>query len=153
VDGSRLLKYVPPHPHSWIGSDGDSTPKWPNVPGRETFKGHIVHTAKWDHSYVFKGERVGVIGNGSSGMQIVPQLQKLVGDEGNLYNFIRGPTWVVPGYLQQFTPDGMGANFECTPSPFRFLPLYTLIDDPQTLQSENNALFKTPKRSATTVPA
>jgi cation diffusion facilitator CzcD-associated flavoprotein CzcO len=76
-----------------------------------------MHTARWDHSYDFKGKRVGVIGNGSSGIQVVPHLQKAVGDEGHLYNFIRGPTWVIPGYLSQLTPDGLGNNFECKPSP------------------------------------
>ena len=66
--------------------------QWPAIPGLETFKGHTTHSAKWDHNYDYSNKRIAVIGNGSSGIQIVPQMTKLPGTD--VTNFIRGPTWV-----------------------------------------------------------
>ena len=42
-------------------------PKMPVIPGLDTFKGTVVHTAKWDKSLDLRGKRVAVIGNGSTG--------------------------------------------------------------------------------------
>ena len=50
-----------------------STSKEPELPGRTSFEGQILHTGRWPHEPVdFAGKRVGVIGTGSSGMQLVP---------------------------------------------------------------------------------
>ena len=43
-------------------------------------------------SYDFKNKRVGVIGNGSSAIQIIPSLQKIEGTK--LTCFMRSPTWI-----------------------------------------------------------
>lgn len=40
------------------------TPNWPEIPGRETFKGVQMHSARWDKSVDLKGKRVTVFGNG-----------------------------------------------------------------------------------------
>lgn len=78
-----------------------STWKWPNIPGLHDFQGHKVHSAAWDHSYDYSKKRIAVIGNGSSGIQILPQLAQLEGTD--VTSFQRGPTWVVarmdPGKL------------------------------------------------------
>lgn len=65
---------------------------WPDIPGLKEFKGHLTHSASWDHSYDYSNKRIAVIGNGSSGIQIVPQMAKLPGTD--VTNFIRGPAWV-----------------------------------------------------------
>ncbi|KAF6800227.1 cyclohexanone 1,2-monooxygenase [Colletotrichum sojae] len=65
---------------------------WPSIPGLRDFEGHITHSARWDHSYDYSNKRIAVIGNGSSGIQIVPQMQKLPGTD--VMNFVRGPAWV-----------------------------------------------------------
>ncbi|KPM42343.1 hypothetical protein AK830_g4202 [Neonectria ditissima] len=65
---------------------------WPDIPGLKDFKGHVTHSASWDHSYDYSNKRIAVIGNGSSGIQIVPQMAKLPGTD--VTNFIRGPAWV-----------------------------------------------------------
>jgi cation diffusion facilitator CzcD-associated flavoprotein CzcO len=56
------------------------------------FKGHVTHSADWDHHYDYSNKRIAVIGNGSSGIQIVPQMTNLPGT--TVKNFIRGPAWV-----------------------------------------------------------
>lgn len=53
-----------------------STWKWPNIEGIDTYKGFLVHSAAWDPSYSFKGKTVGIIGSGSSAIQIVAVIQK-----------------------------------------------------------------------------
>lgn len=65
---------------------------WPQIPGLCDFQGHTTHSASWDHNYDYSGKRIAVIGNGSSGIQIVPQMANLPGTD--VKNFIRGPAWV-----------------------------------------------------------
>lgn len=65
---------------------------WPDIPGLHDFKGHITHSAHWDHSFDYSNKRIAVIGNGSSGIQITPQMAKLPGTE--VVNFMRSPAWV-----------------------------------------------------------
>ncbi|GME37623.1 hypothetical protein A1O5_08415 [Neofusicoccum parvum] len=52
--------------------------KWPNIPGLSDFAGTLLHSANWDTSANYDGKRVAVIGNGSSGIQIIPNVQKSV---------------------------------------------------------------------------
>ena len=54
-----------------------STPRKPDWPGFDDFKGRIEHTGLWPHCSVdFTGLRVGVIGTGSSGVQSIPLIAK-----------------------------------------------------------------------------
>jgi len=66
--------------------------KWPEIEGLHSFKGKLVHSADWDHDYNYSNKRVALIGNGSSGIQILPQLAATEGTE--VTSFQRGPTWV-----------------------------------------------------------
>ncbi|MGQ0700666.1 MAG: flavin-containing monooxygenase [Panacagrimonas sp.] len=46
-------------------------------PGFERYKGPVYFTGSWPHEGVdFTGKRVGVIGTGSSGIQLIPQIAK-----------------------------------------------------------------------------
>jgi cation diffusion facilitator CzcD-associated flavoprotein CzcO len=50
-----------------------STANVPDIPGRESFKGRALHTGQWPHEGVdFSGQRVGMIGTGSTGIQAAP---------------------------------------------------------------------------------
>lgn len=66
-----------------------------------------------DTGYDFTGKRVAVIGNGSSAIQIVPELQKVA---GHLSNYMRSPTWISAGYSSEFTLTSDGKNFKCIPT-------------------------------------
>jgi cyclohexanone monooxygenase len=46
----------------------------PRFPGQERFRGRIVHTGSWPEDTAVDGLRVGVVGTGSSGIQVVPHL-------------------------------------------------------------------------------
>ena len=71
-----------------------STTKVPGLPGQEAFTGEIHHTGQWPHEPVdFRGKRVGIIGTGSSGMQMIP----LVAEQaGHLTVFQRTANFSVP---------------------------------------------------------
>jgi cation diffusion facilitator CzcD-associated flavoprotein CzcO len=51
-------------------------PKIPSFKGLQDFQGRVMHTGQWDNSYDLDGKRIIVIGTGSSGVQIIPELQK-----------------------------------------------------------------------------
>jgi cation diffusion facilitator CzcD-associated flavoprotein CzcO len=68
-------------------------PALPSIPGIEQFAGDLFHTARWRHDYDLTGKRVAVIGTGASAIQVVPQIQPLV---GHLSLFQRTPSWIVP---------------------------------------------------------
>ncbi|KAI9676583.1 MAG: hypothetical protein M1822_008297 [Bathelium mastoideum] len=66
--------------------------KWPQIPGIEKFDGLKIHSANWKEPGDLTASRVGLIGNGSSGQQLLEALQPRV---KNLTVFIRQPTWVL----------------------------------------------------------
>uniref|UniRef100_A0A8H7Y6L6 Uncharacterized protein n=1 Tax=Psilocybe cubensis TaxID=181762 RepID=A0A8H7Y6L6_PSICU len=70
-----------------------NTWKWPEIQGLHNFKGNLMHTANWDKSADLKGKNVGLIGNGSSAIQVLPNI---LPDAKRVTTFFRGPTWVSP---------------------------------------------------------
>jgi cation diffusion facilitator CzcD-associated flavoprotein CzcO len=94
------------------GMGGLSEPSVPHIPGLERFEGTMFHSARWDHDHDLAGERVAVIGTGASAIQIVPEIQPVV---GRLSLFQRTPAWVLPD------PDRRLTSVERT--LFRHVPL------------------------------
>lgn len=77
-----------------INATGPLTePSFPDLPGRESFEGVQMHSARWDHSVDLAGKRIAVIGTGASAVQFIPELQKIAG-RIDLYQ--RTAAWVVP---------------------------------------------------------
>src|SRR3954449_447111 len=71
-----------------------SVPFFPDVPGREDFRGEQHHTGLWPSTPVdFEGKRVAVIGTGSSGVQIIPVI---AADAASLTVYQRTPNWCTP---------------------------------------------------------
>lgn len=68
-------------------------PVAPDIPGLETFAGELMHTATWVPGTSVHGKRVGVIGTGSSAVQLVPAV---AADTASLTVFQRTPAWVLP---------------------------------------------------------
>ncbi|KAL2013171.1 hypothetical protein VTN00DRAFT_696 [Thermoascus crustaceus] len=73
--------------------------KWPDIPGLHEFKGKLIHSANWPEDWDYKGLSVAVIGNSSTGIQIVPSMQPHVKE---LIHLIRSPTWVTPGATSRY---------------------------------------------------
>ncbi|SCO91332.1 related to steroid monooxygenase [Fusarium oxysporum] len=49
--------------------------KWPDIPGLKTFEGQLVHTANWKEDISLQGKTVAIIGNGSTAIQLLPEIQ------------------------------------------------------------------------------
>ncbi|CAN5309924.1 NAD(P)/FAD-dependent oxidoreductase [soil metagenome] len=67
--------------------------KLPEIRGIDSYTGHKIHSADWDHNYDFAGKRVAVIGTGASAVQIVPELVKTA---EFVKVFQRTPGWILP---------------------------------------------------------
>lgn len=76
-------------------------PNYPNIPGRESFAGASFHSARWDHSVSLDDKRIGLIGTGSTGVQIVAALG---GEVKRLEVFQRTPQWVLPWVNPSYRP-------------------------------------------------
>lgn len=68
-------------------------PKMPAIPGISDFEGAIFHSARWDHSVPLDGKKIAVVGNGSTGVQIV---SALVERASLLEHYQRTPQWIMP---------------------------------------------------------
>ncbi len=70
-----------------------SAPSAPSFPNQQTFKGQILHTARWPQGGVdLCGKRVGVVGTGATGIQVI---QTLANEVDELYVFQRTPQYAV----------------------------------------------------------
>ncbi|MGE0630297.1 MAG: flavin-containing monooxygenase [Hyphomicrobiaceae bacterium] len=75
----------------------------PVLAGSGDFKGKIYCTWKWPHEQVaFSGQRVGVIGTGSSGVQAIPLIAE---EAAHLTVFQRTPNYVVPAQNRPLPPE------------------------------------------------
>ena len=68
-------------------------PRYPDIPGLDSFGGAAFHSSRWDHSVPLEGARVGVVGTGSSAVQIVGAIVDMV---GQLRLFQRTAQWIMP---------------------------------------------------------
>ncbi|MGK5170388.1 flavin-containing monooxygenase [Geodermatophilus sp. CPCC 205761] len=76
--------------------------KTPEIPGLESFSGPWYHTARWPREGVdFSGQRVGIIGTGSSAIQSIPVIAAQAAD---LTVFQRTPNFAVPAHNHEFPP-------------------------------------------------
>lgn len=118
-----------------MATGGLSVPTNPTFPGQESFKGTVFHTARWPKEPIdFKGKRVGVIGTGATGIQVI---QTIAPDVGHMTVFQRTPTYTIPIRNPQYSDADRAAirarypelrhlvhetfsGFEFNPDPRRF---------------------------------
>ncbi|KAI9810465.1 MAG: hypothetical protein M1827_006241 [Pycnora praestabilis] len=78
-----------------------------NITGLHEYKGHLCHSADWVEGYDYNGKIIAVIGNGSSAIQILPEMQKVA---KKVTNYARSPTWI-------FAPFAKDIKSEVEPEP------------------------------------
>ncbi|MBO1081293.1 flavin-containing monooxygenase [Roseomonas haemaphysalidis] len=84
-----------------------SAAKRPEMPGLEEFGGRWYHTGSWPHEPVdFTGQRVAVIGTGSSGIQTIPVVAK---QAAHLTVFQRTPNFSIPAWNEPLAPEKQAA--------------------------------------------
>lgn len=80
-----------------------SVPKDPDIAGIDRFKGQLLRAQKWPHTPVsFEGKRVGVIGTGSTGIQIIQTVGRQAAE---LFVFQRTPSFTLPMRNHKLEPD------------------------------------------------
>ncbi|MFN3233396.1 MAG: NAD(P)-binding domain-containing protein [Alphaproteobacteria bacterium] len=92
-----------------------NTPKLPDIPGRDCFKGVSFHSARWEHEHDLTGKRVAVLGTGASATQFVPIVAE---NAAHLTVFQRSAPWLLP------TPDYHTPVPEGQRWLFKHLPYY-----------------------------
>ena len=90
-----------------------SATRMPDIPGIESFRGQSFHSSRWPidpddphggRSYDFTGRRVGVIGTGATGVQIIPIVARTA---AQLHVFQRTPNWCTPLGNSPISPERM----------------------------------------------
>jgi cyclohexanone monooxygenase len=80
-----------------------SNARMPDIKGLADFKGKVYHTGHWPHEPVdFSGQRVGVIGTGSSAIQSVPVIAE---QASRLTVFQRTANFSIPARNAALTPE------------------------------------------------
>jgi len=104
-----------------------SAARVPEFKGIETFKGKRYHTGHWPHDGVnFTGQRVGVIGTGSSAIQSIPEIAR---QAAQLFVFQRTPNFSVPAHnaplsrevMEDWNANLAGYRHKERTSPFGFV--------------------------------
>lgn len=94
----------------------------PQFPDEDKFKGEILLASKWpEQEPDLSGKRVGVVGTGSTGIQIITALADKV---GHLHVLQRTPQWVVPLGVGPF-PEATREKIKKDPLGFRDWALNT----------------------------
>jgi cation diffusion facilitator CzcD-associated flavoprotein CzcO len=86
-------------------------PRYPDIEGMDSFAGAIFHSSRWDHGVAIDGARIGVIGTGSTAVQIVGAITSRV---AHLTLFQRTAQWVMPQENPPYT-DEEQASFRSNP--------------------------------------
>jgi cation diffusion facilitator CzcD-associated flavoprotein CzcO len=92
-------------------------PNIPDIPGMNDFGGDLFHSARWNPAARVDGKRIGVIGTGSSAVQLV---SALVGRAGKLSLFQRTAQWIMPQENVDYTA-AEKENFRNNPDAMRNL--------------------------------
>jgi cation diffusion facilitator CzcD-associated flavoprotein CzcO len=80
-----------------------STPYVPDIAGIDTFAGRTYHTGRWpDEQVDFSGQRVGVIGTSSTGVQVIPMIAQ---QAAHLFVFQRRPSFSMPAWNRPLAPE------------------------------------------------
>ena len=89
-----------------------SVPLEPDIPGMDTFTGTSLFTSRWPKEGIdLAGKRVGVIGTGSTGVQLIPVVAR---EALQLCVFQRSPAYTLPWEVRRFEPgelDEMKARY------------------------------------------
>lgn len=75
-------------------------PRWPSIPGLADFAGRRLHSARWDPAADLSGQRVAVIGTGSTASQLVAPIAR---QAAQLHVFQRTANWVLPRLDRRYT--------------------------------------------------
>ena len=107
---------------------------YPDIEGRDAFRGPAFHSARWDWSEKLEGRRIGVIGSAASAVQIVPELVEVA---EQVHLFQRTANWVLPKEDDPYTPEQIEA-FRQDPTPLEVMrdEMFKTVDEGMTFKDE-----------------
>jgi cyclohexanone monooxygenase len=125
-----------------------SKQNFPDIEGINTFKGEKYHTGRWPDNVNLRDKRVAIIGNGSTGVQVITDIAK---DVKQLISFQRNPQYSVPSGDGPVTPEyrqSINENYpelwrhakDETATAFGFTETDRLISS--ATEEERNAIFE-----------
>ena len=76
------------------------TPVYPDVEGREHFRGEAWHSTEWNHDVDLRGKRIALVGSAAAAVQILPEIAPLA---EHVTVFQRSPNWILPRGRKEFS--------------------------------------------------
>ncbi|KAJ5684011.1 uncharacterized protein N7477_000356 [Penicillium maclennaniae] len=67
----------------------------PDYEGIEHYRGALFHSSNWNHTIDLKGKRIALIGNGASGLQVLPSIEPIA---SHIDHYARNPTWIADSF-------------------------------------------------------
>ncbi|BBZ31999.1 flavin-containing monooxygenase [Mycolicibacterium confluentis] len=107
------------------------------------FEGVVCHTSRWPEGADMTGKSVGVVGTGSSAVQIVTEAER-VGKDVKIFQI--EPNWLLPKESRDFTPAERRLNQFSPVYAYRRLRLYLNYDVRQYRSSHARSTGMTNKR-------
>jgi len=96
---------------------------YPDIPGRAGFEGVSFHSSKWRHTVSLAQKRVGIVGSGSTAVQILPSI---VDEVAHVDLFMRTPQWIFP---VDNNPISAARQASFAARPERLQEIYELLGD------------------------
>jgi cation diffusion facilitator CzcD-associated flavoprotein CzcO len=81
-------------------------PRYPDIVGLDSFEGAMFHSSRWDHHVPIDGARMGIIGTGSTAVQMVSAVVDRV---AHLTLFQRTAQWIMPQDNPAYSDDEKAA--------------------------------------------
>ncbi|RJE20918.1 Flavin-binding monooxygenase [Aspergillus sclerotialis] len=69
--------------------------KFPDYEGIDKYQGTLFHSSNWNHDVDLKDKRIALIGNGASGLQVLPSIQPIA---QHVDHYARNKTWVADSF-------------------------------------------------------
>lgn len=106
--------------------------KLPDYEGIKDFKGPLFHSSNWNHNVDLQGKRIALIGNGASGLQVLPSIQPIA---SHVDHYARNPTWVADSFsggnggVRRLEPNLFSeAQLESFKDPKKYLEYRTQVE-------------------------
>jgi cation diffusion facilitator CzcD-associated flavoprotein CzcO len=77
-------------------------PRYPDIVGLEDFDGAVFHSSRWDHDVKIDDARIGIVGTGSTAVQM---FSALIGRARSLSLFQRTAQWIMPQENPPYTDE------------------------------------------------
>ncbi|GAA6044216.1 hypothetical protein JCM8097_002265 [Rhodosporidiobolus ruineniae] len=115
----------------------------PSLPGRNQFKGLQWHSSRWQNDVDLRNKRIAIVGNGSSGIQVIPNIVDVPSIQ--ITQFIRSPGYFRPKVNFEYSPF-QKFIFKWIPGALRFYRLKIFFEYDRNILSRGMGSWTTALR-------